>query len=1110
MPVPIESRGAVSLAGRQLRILIAEAEGELREFFAAQLSATNQLEFVEGEAAILEAVTTHAPDLIILCARSSAAEVSCRWKRIFSIPAAQWMPRIFVLPPHTSKEDVDSLDFGADAFLFEPLRGIELTLAIRAAMSHATARREGERRFQELAEYVPLMIWVGDVSGYASFLNKQWCSYTGTTREEGLGWGWLQSLHPEDRPSIRQAIRNASERHEAMKLQYRLRRHDGQYRWVVDAANPRFAEDGSFVGFIGAVFDTHARHESDAEIGRLNRDLELKVAELETLLRVMPIGVGIALDSECRDIRVNPSFAALLGLSEKENASLSAPEDSRPTNFKVFDIDGTELSPAQLPLQVAAREGRTIEKQELDVVRSDGMRLRLLEYAAPLFDSEGLPRGSVGAFIDISERTAAEARQNFIMRLNDALQPLIDPEEIVAMSARLLGEYLDVDRCAYAQVESDEDTMLLTGNYLRGTKSIVGVLRFSDFGSEVLRLMRANEPYVIEDAESEVPKSHRAAFEATQIRAVICVPLHKAGKFVAAMAVHQTHVRVWSADQVGLVQMVANRCWEALERARVTRELRQSEERLRSVLETTPECVTIILADGMLEYVNSAGVSTLGFRDEGAAIGYHFADLVVPESREEWLRRHHCVIQGERLTWEFEILSVRGERRWLEAHAVPFIEADGTIKHLAVSREVSGRKRLERQREELLEQERAARSEAERVNRMKDEFLATLSHELRTPLNAILGWAQLLLRQKRSEEESRQGLDAIERNAQAQRQIIEDLLDMNRIVSGKIRLDVRTVAIDEVLLAAIDAVRPILHAKRLELTHHIDPHRALVSGDASRLQQVFWNLLTNATKFTPPGGRIRVEVERMDAKVEIRVSDTGQGIKGDFLPYVFERFQQEDSSLTRNQGGLGLGLSIVRSLVEIHAGAVHAQSAGEGKGATFVVTLPIAQRETGHRPPEVASSPLHEAPSVDLGHFDLSGIQALVVDDDRDARGIVERLLQDCGATVSLVASGEEALRSFDSVRPNLLISDIGMPRMDGYELLSRVRKLPDEALRDVPAIALTAFARAEDRERALTSGFQAYVSKPLDPGELLRACSQLKEQCCRGKDPAADRAVNV
>jgi PAS domain S-box-containing protein len=761
-------------------------------------------------------------------------------------------------------------------------------------------------------------------------------------------------------------------------------------------------------------------------------------------------------------------------------------------------------------MQVAAREGRTVEREELDIVRSDGMRLRLLEYAAPLFDSEGLPRGSVGAFIDISERTAAEARQNFIMRLNDSLRPLIDPEEIVAMSAKLLGEYLDVDRCAYAQVEPDEDTMLLTGNYLRGTKSIVGVLRFSDFGPEVQRLMRANEPYIVEDVEVDVPETHRAAYKATQIRAVICVPLHKAGKFVAAMAVHQVHPRTWSADQVALVQMVANRCWEALERARVTRELRQSEERLRSVLETTPECVTIILPDGELEYVNSAGASILGFRDEAVAIGQSFADLVVPESREEWLRRHQSILRGERPTWEFEILSLRGERRWLEAHAVPFREADGTIKHLAVSREISGRKRLERQREELLEQERAARAEAERVNRMKDEFLATLSHELRTPLNAILGWAQLLSRQKRSEAEDRQGLDAIERNARAQRQIIEDLLDMNRIVSGKIRLDVRTVALDEVLLAAVDAVRPILHAKLLHLTHHIDPHRALVSGDANRLQQVFWNLLTNAAKFTPTGGRILVEVERKEPLVEVRVSDTGQGIKSDFLPHVFERFRQEDSSLTRNQGGLGLGLSIVRSLVEIHGGTVHAKSAGEGQGASFVVTLPIAHASSGRRPMEVAPSSLHDAQTVDVGHFDLSGIQALVVDDDGDARGIVERLLQDCGATVALAASGDEALRSLGTVRPNLLISDIGMPRMDGYELLNRVREFPDEALRKIPAIALTAFARAEDRTRALESGYQAYVPKPLDPAELLRVCSQLKEQCCAGRHAATAAAANT
>ena len=390
------------------------------------------------------------------------------------------------------------------------------------------------------------------------------------------------------------------------------------------------------------------------------------------------------------------------------------------------------------------------------------------------------------------------------------------------------------------------------------------------------------------------------------------------------------------------------------------------------------------------------------------------------------------------------------------------------------------------ERQVLLENERVARSEAERMSNVKDEFLATLSHELRTPLNAILGWSHLLRSGGKDRADLLKGLETIERNARIQTQLIEDLLDMSRITSGKLRLDVQPISPVPFIDAAIETVRPAADAKGISLEKFLDPFAGLISGDPSRLQQVVWNLLSNAIKFTPKEGKVQVALQRVDSHVEISVADTGIGIAPDFIPHLFERFRQGDASTTRNFGGLGLGLSIVKSLVELHGGTVAAESPGEGLGTRITVRLPInavhrladAAEDGGH--PSVAAG---EAPAL---AGELSGIRVLVVDDQSDARILISRVLEDSGADVQSAASADEALRLLTVHKPNVLVSDIGMPEADGFELLKRVRALEQHEGGRVPAIALTAFARSEDRTRALRAGFVVHVSKPVDPSELI------------------------
>ena len=385
--------------------------------------------------------------------------------------------------------------------------------------------------------------------------------------------------------------------------------------------------------------------------------------------------------------------------------------------------------------------------------------------------------------------------------------------------------------------------------------------------------------------------------------------------------------------------------------------------------------------------------------------------------------------------------------------------------------------------------------DAEQANRLKDEFLATVSHELRTPLNAILGWARMLGSQQLTPDRATHAIATIERNAAALAHIIDDLLDVSRVVAGTLRLALQPVDLVAVTQAALDVVRPLAAAKRVQL--ELSPAREAldsVSGDADRLQQVMVNLLTNAIKFTPEGGRVDVFIERAHDHVEIRVVDTGEGIGPDFLPYVFERFRQAEGGPTRLHSGLGIGLAIVRQLVELHGGTVHAASQGLGRGATFTVCLPIAAGEPrgGHaavpgerRLAASTASPVSRVPRLD-------GLRILVVDDSADGRALTSLLLTQAGASVSAAASVQEALHTIDVERPDALVSDIGLPGEDGYDLIRLIRQHEAEHGGFLPAVALTGFARAEDRARVIAAGFQAHVPKPVEPGELTAAIATM------------------
>ncbi len=847
-----------------------------------------------------------------------------------------------------------------------------------------------------------------------------------------------------------------------------------------------------------------------------------------------------------------------------------------------------------------------------------------------------------------------QERDRFLVQLDDHTRALEDPREITAAAARLLGQHLQVNRCAYAHV-ARRDSFELTGDYCNGVPSIVGQYALAEFGPEFTRLTLAGDPFVVTDSETD-PRTTEfvEVYRRTQIRAVISIPLLKQGGFAGGMAVHQLTPRTWRPDEIELVRIVANRCWEAIERARIARGLERrarslsflaengmrllSEDRpqmlIESLFEKAAELAELELCfhyvptkDGRLRLAVSRGVDektsgriqylefgeavcglvalgqepvicasvqtgsdemttwirpmgvrayacfplvsggvllgTLSFAsrsrdtfDESdleflhtlsdqvaAAYARANATAAMRDSEERLqqavaiarlgtfdidLRTDAVAVNGpgraiygwssdEALTFrkvqthfhpddrtrvmqevmaaldsegsgafdvEHRIIRADGAHRWIRVRGRTIFEGAAgrrqAARCLGTYLDVTDRKEAEERRERTLQAERDARAEAERVGRLKDEFLATLSHELRTPLNAILGWSQVIRRKPMGPEQQRAALETIERNARAQAELINDLLDMSRIVSGRIRLDVQNVDLGQLVATAAESLRPAAEAKKIEVRGASDVPAALVPGDPVRLHQVVWNLLNNAIKFTPRRGRIDLRLQRSGPNVDLVVSDTGVGIAPDFLPHIFEPFRQQDASTTRRHAGVGLGLSIVKQLVELHGGTVTATSAGEGHGATFVVTLPTVAGAQGAEPSTEEVPPL------------LDAIRVMVVDDERDTRDLLRQVLQDAGATVFTAQSGTEALSRLQRETIDLLISDIAMADGDGYELIRQLRSMPGGQA-NVPAIAVTAYARNEDRDRALQAGYQLHVPKPVNVDELLQFVASVR-----------------
>lgn len=955
---------------------------------------------------------------------------------------------------------------------------------------------ESESRFRDMADHAPVLIWMSGIDKLCDYFNQGWLSFTGRTLAEEFGNGWLEGVHPEDLQFCLDTYSTAFDRRENFQMEYRLRRYDGVYRWILDSGTPRFTGDGRFLGYIGSciditdrkaaeaalieneeqirlitdsvptlisyvdnqeryifnnktyeewfgiernkiqgkelkevmseavyaivepyvklalsgqkvsydssfeysegiqryvqvsyiphisesgkvkgfialVNDMSERQRTQAEILNLNQQLQRRIAELETLLDVIPVGIGIAADRDCRLLKVNSYLANILKMpAEEMNHSLISLTEERNQEYSIYKIDKDQPF-EDLPMQKSAALGVEILEEELDVVRKDGSRRKLLASTAPLFDAAGQSNGCVAAFVDITDRKYAAERQRFLAEASAALVSSLDYATTLSRVAQLAVPHI-ADWCTVHIVKEDGQVEQLAVAHVDPKKV--------EWAHELQRLY---------------------PFNPEELRGL---------------------AQVFRTGQAELYPEISD------------------------------EMLVLGARDPHhLEILREVGFSSV---------------MLVP-----------MTIRG-RCLGAISLIAAESGRRYSETD-------------LALAEELAHRAGIAVENARLYTIAQHERSEAEKANRIKDEFLATLSHELRTPLTSILGWAKLLRTRSFDPETIGRALETIERNAKSQSQLIEDLLDVSRIITGKLRLNVRTVDLRVIIGAALEAVRPAAEAKSIQLQPILDSTLQPVSGDPERLQQAVWNLLSNAIKFTPKQGRVQIRLEQVNSSVEITVSDTGTGITPEFLPYVFERFRQADSSSTRTHGGLGLGLAIVRHIVELHGGTVAAASPGLDQGATFTIKLPVRIIHLV----QPSAKNVTEAPQPPASEEEgsvLDGLRLLVVEDDPDGRELITTILEEYGAQVSAAASVVEALAVFETLKPDVLISDIEMPGEDGYRLIRQIRVIEASNGQKVPAIALTAYARAEDRRRVLLSGFQMHVAKPVEPAELVAVVANL------------------
>ncbi|QIR37434.1 PAS domain-containing protein [Tolypothrix sp. PCC 7910] len=856
---------------------------------------------------------------------------------------------------------------------------------------------------------------------------------------------WARWVHPDDLAKAEADVVNSLKTGEFF-TDWRVVWKDGSIHWMHARAKVFYDDAGKPLRMVGINVDISDRKRAEFALQKSEAIAKARAQELETFMETVPAAVWIAHDPHCHHMSVNRAAYDLMRLPPGSVLTATPADGEFPFKFKI-QKNGEDIPPNELPMQLAGSTGKPVEA-ECEFVFSDDDVRSIYGRAVPLWDEAGAVRGVIGVFLDVTERKQVE----------DALR---ENQERLALA-------LDAARMGSWDWDLLSDRVMWTPYH-----EII-------FGYEPGNPHRTYQDWLNRVHPDDLPRVQ------VKIQTAMTKRQDYEDEYRVVWADGSIH---WVSsfgrfqyDQKGQAIRMLGMLFEISDRKQAEAALRQRELMFRKLADTMPQMFWITKPDGYHEYFNQRWYDYTGktleqTNGEGWQTVLHPDD--VQRTSEVW---QDSLRTGKTYEIEYRFLRADGEYRWHLGRAFPLRNQEGQIINWFGScTDIHDQKLAIEERAQALERERAARLELEKASRMKDDFLAIVSHELRSPLNPILGWSTLLLNRQLNAQKTTQALEIIQRNAKLQTRLIDDLLDVSRILRGKLSLNICEVDLVAIVEASVETVRLAAEAKSIQIQIQLDPTVGKLEGDPNRLQQVVVNILTNAVKFTPVGGRIYIQLQQIGTNAQIQVTDTGKGISADFLPYVFERFRQADAATTRKFGGLGLGLAIVRHIVELHDGKIQAASPGEGFGATFTVTLPVMTP---------AAQSIENQELQNHGP-NLQGLRVVAVDDDVDSLDLIAFILEQYGIEVTAVSSAREAIKAIAQIQPDLLISDIAMPEIDGYTLIRQVREMEAVKGGKLPAIALTAFAGETNNHKILAAGFQNHITKPVDPDELAMVIEQ-------------------
>jgi PAS domain S-box-containing protein len=1019
---------------------LADDNADMREYIRRLLAARYDVTAVADGLAARDAVSRRPPDLVLSDVMMPGLDGFGLLRELRADQKTQGLPVILLSARAGEEARVEGLRAGADDYLTKPFSARELLARVDSVLEIARLRREAlererrlarglresEERYRRIAETAHEGIWLVDLEARTLFINERMAAMLGRCPDEVVGRRVPEFCFPEDVPLARTRV-GANLGGQSEQFDFRFRRADGAELLVLACTSPMTDADGVVVGALGMFSDITDRRRAEEEIVRLNRDLQRRVTEFQALLEVIPIGIAVAEDPDCRRIWSNPAMSRLLRLPERANISLSAPPDEHP-GFRVFE-DGRELRPDELPMQQAIATGREVRGVKHDLLLPDGTRVSLLNYAVPLYDEVGRVRGGLYAGVDVTdreqtERALRETERRFRAVFNQQFQfmALLAPDGAV--------------------LEANETCFQATGI---PRERVMGYPFWDTPWWDRLPEMRERwKQFVAEALRTGGPVTGEMDYSMAD-----------------GTVRHATTAVTGLRDEAGRVATVIVEGRDDTDRRRAEEALRQSEQRWRTMAEALPNLVWTDLPDGQCDWLSSQWGKYTGI-PETELLGLNWLEMVIhPDDRERTLKcwQDACADRGD-YDLEYRIRRHDGQYRWFKTRGVPVRDDAGRIVYwFGTCTDIEDHKRAE---EALRE-----------ADRRKDEFLATLAHELRNPLAPLRNALQILRMPRLDAATAERSREMMERQVQHLVRLVDDLLDVSRVMRGKINLRRERVELASVVARAVETAQPLIDVQGHAVSVDLPDESLPLDADPVRLAQVVGNLLTNAAKYTEPGGHIWLTARREGGEVVLTVRDTGIGISPAMLPKVFDLFVQADHAANRSQGGLGIGLTLVKSLVEMHDGSVVARSDGQGRGSEFLVRLPLAApREPDHggggesRPAEAAR-----------------GRRLMVIDDNRDAAESLAMLLRLQGHEVRVAHDGPAALELLGAYRPEFVFLDLGMPGMDGYEVARRMRKRP--GLAGVRLAALTGWGQSEDRRRSAEAGFDYHLVKPVEPAVL-------------------------